>query len=236
VAEAQELEQNGFSFKGKHYQFKLSAFACDTPARSLTLNIKGHTGYFGCPKCIQQGDYEGRVVFLERNAPLRTNESFRNRIHEDHHNGDSILELLDLDMVLDFPVDPMHLVDLGVCRKLLLTWIRGPLERRLPKNLVEIISARLELLRDYIPREFARLSRSLKFIDRWKVTEFVLFVSYIGPVVLAGILSSRLFNNFLVLHVAVRILSSNKYCVDQNEYARKLLNLFVSECERIYIA
>jgi hypothetical protein len=47
-------------------------------------------------------------------------------------------------------VDPMHLVDLGVCRKLLLTWIRGPLERRLPKNFVEIISARLELLRDYI--------------------------------------------------------------------------------------
>ena len=78
-------------------------------------------------------------------------------------NGDSILKLLDLDMVLDFPVDPMHLVDLGVCRKLLLTWICGPLERRLPKNLVEIISARLELLRDYIPREFARLSRSLKF-------------------------------------------------------------------------
>ena len=149
-------------------------------------------------------------------------------------NGDSILKLLDLDMVLDFPVDPMHLVDLGVCRKLLLTWICGPLERRLPKNLVEIISARLELLRDYIPREFARLSRSLKFIDRWKATEFGLFVSYIGPVVLAGILSSRLFDNFLVLHVAVRILSSNKYCVDQNEYARKLLNLFVSECERIY--
>jgi hypothetical protein len=99
VAEAQELEQNGFSFKGKHYQFKMSAFACDTPARSFILNIKGHTGYFGCPKCIQQGDYEGRVVFLERNAPLRTYESFRNRIHEDHHNGDSILELLDLDMV-----------------------------------------------------------------------------------------------------------------------------------------
>lgn len=97
----------------------MSAFACDTPARSFILNIKGHTGYFGCPKCIQQGDYEGRVVFLERNAPLRTNESFRNRIHEDYHNGDSILELLDLDMVLDFPVDPMHLVDLGVCRKLL---------------------------------------------------------------------------------------------------------------------
>jgi hypothetical protein len=177
---------------------------------------------------------EGRVVFLERNAALRSDQSFRNRIHEDHHNGDSILEQLDIDMVLDFPVDPMHLVDLGVCRKLLLTWIRGPLERRISKNLIEIISARLELLRDFIPREFARLSRSLKFIDRWKATEFGLFISYIGPVVLAGILSGRMFNNFLVFHVAVRILSSNEYCFSQNEYARKLLHLFVAECQNIY--
>ncbi len=124
---------------------------------------------------------------LERNAAWRSDQSFRTRIHEDHHNGDSILEQLDIDMVLDFPVDPMHLVNLGVYRKLLLTWIRGPLERRISKNLIEIISARLELLRDFIPREFARLSRSLKFIDRWKVTEFGLFISYIGPVVIAGI-------------------------------------------------
>ena len=171
---------------------------------------------------------------LERNAAWRSDQSFRNRIHEDHHNGDSVLEQLDIDMVLDFPVDPMHLVDLGVCRKLLLTWIRGPPERRISKNLIEIISARLELLRDFIPREFARLSRSLKFIDRWKATEFGLFISYIGPVVLAGILSGRMFNNFLVFHVAVRILSSNEYCFSQNEYARKLLHLFVAECQNIY--
>jgi hypothetical protein len=66
-------------------------------------------------------------------SDLRKNESFRNREQEEHHNGDSPLEMLNLNMVLDFPIDPMHLIDLGVTRKLILTWIRGPLERRLPK-------------------------------------------------------------------------------------------------------
>ncbi len=59
------------------------------------------------------------MVFLECNSQLRSDDSFRRRQHEEHHNGDSILEELDIDKVLDFPIDPMHLVDLGVTRKLL---------------------------------------------------------------------------------------------------------------------
>lgn len=64
VAEAESLRQNGITLKGRQHGFRLKAFVCDTPARSYILNIKGHTAYFGCLKCIQQGDYEGRVVFF----------------------------------------------------------------------------------------------------------------------------------------------------------------------------
>ena len=235
ISEARDLREKGFSFKGRQHTLTISAFICDAPARSYVLNTKGHTGYFGCGRCIQQGEFEGRVVFLERDSTLRTDETFRNRIHEEHHHGESPLERIEyLDMVRDFPGDPMHLFDLGVTRKLFITWVRGPLPTRLHHSLVDVISSRLETLSEFIPREFARATRSLKFLDRFKATEFGLMNSCVGPVILRGILRNRLYNNFIVFHVAVRILSSFTYCVLHNDYARQLLNLFVEECQAIY--
>ncbi|XP_045025122.1 F-box and WD repeat domain-containing 11-B-like [Daphnia magna] len=43
----------------------------------------------------------------------RVYESFRKRFDPDHHNNYSCQEELDVDMVLDFPLDQMHLVDEG---------------------------------------------------------------------------------------------------------------------------
>ena len=65
---ARRFRQNGITLKGRQHGFRLKAFECDTPARSYILNIKGDTAYFECSKCIQQGDYEGRVIFLECNS------------------------------------------------------------------------------------------------------------------------------------------------------------------------
>ena len=63
--------------------------------------------------------YDGRLIFLDDDSPLRTDTSFRNREDEDHHTGRSILQALPIDMVKCFPLDYMHLVCLGVIRKLL---------------------------------------------------------------------------------------------------------------------
>ena len=70
-------------YKGRNHCFKVDGFICDAPARSFILCVKGHSGYFGCTKCIKQGEYIGRVVFLEHNAPARTDQSFRECQFED---------------------------------------------------------------------------------------------------------------------------------------------------------
>jgi hypothetical protein len=89
-------------------------------------------------------------VFLERDSTLRTDETFRNRIHEQHHHGESPLERIEyLDMVRDFPGNPIHLFDLGVTLKLFITWVRGPLPTRLHHSLVDVISSRLETLSEF---------------------------------------------------------------------------------------
>lgn len=46
--------------------------------------------------------------------PRRTDESFRNKIDEDHHKEDTPLTELSVNMVEDFIVaDSLHLFDLG---------------------------------------------------------------------------------------------------------------------------
>lgn len=72
-----------------------------SPARSFVTCTKGHNDYFGCSKCIVEEDYENRrMLFLDQNCPLRTNESFKLRENPEHHIGISIFKKISLPMVL----------------------------------------------------------------------------------------------------------------------------------------
>ena len=119
-------------------------------------SIKIHTGYESCPKCEVYGEWIGRVVLLETGSTLRTDESFRNKTQEGHHKGTSILEQLDIDMIRTFAIYYMHCVCLGVMRKLLWLWIRGPLATRIGRQNIYFISKALEDLVNFISSDFAR--------------------------------------------------------------------------------
>lgn len=108
---------------------------CDAPARAFITYTKNHTGYFSCPKCTQEEDYIKAMVFLETHNTLRTNESFKNRTQPEHHTGDSILEKLPIGMISQIPLDYMHLVCLGVTKRLLQFWRSGK-NLLLPKECV----------------------------------------------------------------------------------------------------
>lgn len=69
------------------------------------------------------------MVFPETNAPLRTDADFRSGVYENHHKFRSILEnVYGLDMIKHFPIgDALHLIDLGITKRLLLGWKAGSL-------------------------------------------------------------------------------------------------------------
>jgi len=67
----------------------------------------------------------------------------------------------------------------------------------------------------------------LEDYTQWKATEFRQFLLYIGPVILQKELQAEIFNHFVCLHVAVRILCQKS--TKDIEYAEKLLKYFV-EC------
>jgi len=56
----------------------------------------------------------------EEEAPLRTDESVANQDDENHHKGETPLRKITEKLVSEFPLEPMHLVYLGVFRRFFL--------------------------------------------------------------------------------------------------------------------
>lgn len=229
------ISQTGIIVSNKKYTVTLNAILCDAPAKSFITYTKSHTGYFSCSKCIQEGDFvRNRVVFLETDSMVRTDETFKNRQHIEHHIGDSILEKLAIGMVSQIPLDYMHLVCLGVVKRLLQLWVKGNRDVRLSLEAINSISHYLITLRSFIPVEFARKPRSLNDIDKWKATECRQFLLYTGIVIMKLVLPTNCYNHFLSLSIAIRILTDEQLCVSFNTYAKSLLLYFVSNYGNIY--
>jgi len=229
--EAIILTTHGITINDHTYPFKSNAFICDVPAKSFITFTKGHSGYYSCSKCTVKGEYIHNRIYYPylNNFLLRTNNDFRLKLQRDHHTGTSILESIPtIDMVEDFPSDPMHLLYLGIVRKLIVNlWCFGTPRSKLSFNEMCEISKMLEIQKVNIPYEINRKTRSLFECKRWKATEFRTFLLYTGPVVLKSILNYNKYINFLTLHVAVTIFSNSKHISCYSDYAKSLLEYFV---------
>jgi hypothetical protein len=234
VAECKSLVSNGLTVCNELFTVELNSFVCDAPARAMVKNIKGHSGYFGCDKCKQEGEWHGKVTFPLTNAPLRNDLEFDEMIDEEHHLGPSPLQSLPLGLVTGFPLDYMHLVCLGVMRRMLLCWVKGPLSTRLGTVKANLLSTNLISLIPHIPREFSRKPRSLVELLHWKATELRQFSLYTGPVALQNVLSAPLYEHFLLLSVGISLLINPKWCVKQCEYSKNLLITFVNNMKILY--
>lgn len=234
VEEMQTLEQNGLLFNGRHIEIGILNCICDAVAKALIKQIKGHTGYYGCDKCTQPGVWlNNRMSFPEVRAPLRTDDMFSQMADEDHHIGHCPLQDINIGLVSQFPADPMHLVFLGVVKKLILLMMKGPLTVRLSNHMVNTISEALVSFAPYIPKEFARKGRALSEVDRWKATEFKNFLLFTGPVAFKGVISEEAYNNFIMLHVAISILSGDDISGELCDY---MLNSFSSHLYKTFLA
>lgn len=229
------LQNNTVKIEELEVIIRVRSFICDTPAKTFITGTKGHTGYFGCSKCVQEGTHiDRRMCFTESNAELRTDDGFSLRKQTEHHLFDPILEKIGMGMVSQFPLDYLHLVCLGVMKKLLTLWSEGPLECRLSNSMIEKINERLASAEFSRPAEFSRNIRGLETFKRWKATELRTFLLYTGPVVLKNILSNKVYNHFLLFHSAIRILEHETFHKKFIELARDLLLNFVEKFKIMY--
>lgn len=159
-------------------------------------------------------------MFPMLHCPLRTDLKFRQKQYGKHHSGQDspILKLPEFDMIKDFVVaDSLHLLELGVMKRLLTGWRDGTLgyEGKLPAIKIQELSD--SILKIKLPQEIHRQMRGLDCLAFWKGTEWHSFLNYVGIVVLKDIIDDKLYNHFLLLFIAVRLCST--------EYFRKWLPL-----------
>lgn len=207
VEEAIFLTNHGFTFQNKYYLFKIKGFICDAPAKSFVKCVKGHTGYFSCTKCTQEGEFfKNRMCFPDTDFVLRTHDEFLNQTQVEHHTGTTILlEIPQLCLISSFPLDYMHLHCLGIMKKMILLWLNGKPPFKLSAFKIAQISENLINQSKNIPVEFWRKPRKLEEANRWKATEFRQFLLYSGIIVLQGVLPRRYYGNFLALQLSTFI-------------------------------
>lgn len=238
INEMCKIMEKGFAFENKIFNVKLRSFICDAPARSFLLNVKGHTGYYSCVKCIQKGEYfKNKVVFQSPENELRTDESFRQKSHPEHHNNllPIPLEKLKIDIVESISLDYMHIVCLGVMKTLLNAWTRVKGEDySLTTHKIKQLNEKLLSLNTCITKEFARKPRNISEVDKWKATELRQFLLYTGQFVLKGILSDSRYDHFLLLSLALRLLVDKDSCLQYNQKAKDYLNKFVQDVPLLY--
>jgi hypothetical protein len=232
ITELKTFKTNKIFLNGVAYGIIIKCVIADTPARNYIKQSAAFNGYYGCERCTHKGTWVGRVIFKDLDSPLRSNSDFRNKCELGHHHGDSPFLEIDINLVNDFVLDYMHLVCLGIMKKLLHCWIKGPLPHKVGRHLISVVSEFLLEFRKRIPSEFNRKCRSLSEIEFWKATEYRMFLLYLGPVILKNILSVEKYCHFLKLSVAIRILvSENKLWYN---FARSLLRQFVQEISILY--
>ena len=167
IIEANSVAQEGVEIDDFKFVATISSFICDAPARAFLKQIKGHTAYFGCERCVQKGSHiDSKMTFPSSEAVKRKDDEFSVMVYTEHQLKLSPLQELHIGLVSSFVLDSMHLVYLGVTRRLMSRWIKGPRATKLSHLQLDIISSKLVQLARYIPSEFARKPRSLHELDR----------------------------------------------------------------------
>ena len=177
----------------------LKYICADAPMRSFLRNQKAHTAKLGCDYCYGKATHQNRPIWgLDTmNCEDRTWE----RVQEDYakvaarearfadygYNGRS--EVLDylphFDIVQCIPVDPMHLLYLGVARAMFeLLFAVGDTR---PTNLNDAPLQKTKKLDDAmahvkVPTEFPRRPRAVDF-KNWKASEWRNLVLVYFPIV-----------------------------------------------------
>jgi len=209
VDDINELHNNGIKTNGKQFKVIIDVLCCELSHLYCKLRAM-------LVSLLVQGNNEGKYLlnritfpYTSDNQPSkRTHQNYISRSDEEYHIGNtSILVTVPyFDVVADFSMDYQHLICLGVVRKIIYLWMKGPVTVRYPSWKIEEISKTLVGLRKNIPYEMNRKPRSLALLKNWKATEFRTFLLYLGSSATKSVISKEHWKNFFDLSLGMIIL------------------------------
>ena len=235
INDVEDLHQNGYMRGENMYGFRIRNYILDAPARSLIKCCVGHGGYGACEKCTVPGEnVNDRIVYLDLDAPLRSDLSFSQQEDRLHHISRPPLERLGTGMVSQFRLDGFHLVWHGVFKRFveaLITWV-GPW--KLSLNAVNAISEVLIFLAEFCPSDFCRPPRNLNDWKLYKATEERRMCLYDGLLVLRDQVDENVYKLYLLLEAAMYILCSPVFVVTHWEFAEQCLRTFIQHAAVVF--
>jgi hypothetical protein len=236
VNEVQSLEGR-LEIEGRSVEFSIRAYCCDAPARSFLASVRYHTAKKGCSKCFQIGQrVDSTMTFQNHVVGCRTDASYKSRSDPGFHSvafldKEHPLERIGVGMISQVPLEPLHLLDLGIMKKLLGLFIPNLSKQYFATNELLAKTERHHLsITIFVPSEFGRSPREFIEFSRLKGVEGRLWLVYTGPVTLKDTLRPEFYQSFLKLHIAVRFLYMSK----ELDLAEKMLESFVQDFGPIF--
>ena len=244
VQEVLALTVDGLELSGRLFRVTIHSFVCDAPARQYLKKVIAHSGFYSCERCVVRG--ESGPKFVETRCTLRDDASFRAHLYDYHQKDGSLSPLtqLPLDMIAQFPLDYMHLVLLGVVRRMIRLWL-GTTDfkvtafssnfRLCAKRNDKKIRDRVTLCSDHITSEFQRRPRQMDENKYFKAHEFRTLLCYTIPFIFRGVFNNdQVYTHFLLLVVSFRIMLGKKPTPNLVRYVRDLLHRFVVQVQQLY--
>lgn len=224
VDELIKLFHKGFDHNCKHYIVMLDFLCCDAPAKAKALKLRGHTGFSSCSKCMVKGVYINYTTcFPDFKALKRTDDEELLKTKAIWKNVPNYR------FVTDTILDYMHLVCLGITKRLLQFWVEGNKYQNLGGSVIKAINAALANLQEYIPCDFVRCCDDLEFVSAWKATQFRQFLLYQGILALKNNVPKEIYKMFIHLSFGIRILCSNKTHLYStgNKLLKEFIQMFI---------
>lgn len=167
-------------------------------------------------------------------STLRTDESFENQCDKDHHLGVSPLLRLGTKMISQIPLDIMHLCYIGVSKRLHSLLLQKKAGRfKLPLIDVEKLDNLCLFLYQFCPSEFASKPRPLSQYKLFKATEWRRLLLYDGFLVNKSHKHKEVYECYLLIACAMRILLDSKMRLEFSDDAHELLVNFVKRSYRV---
>ncbi|CAH0558730.1 unnamed protein product [Brassicogethes aeneus] len=236
VAEITTVTENGgINFQNRLIPVHIRCFIADAPARAFALNHFGHMSCDACSKCSVEGNgHLGPTVFLGVEHNPRTDENYRNLVYDGHQKGSSPLSAI-MGLVTQVPFECMHLIYLGVTKKILSAILEGKYAHtRLNARKINILNARMQIIRDYCSSDFGRRPAPLSKYSRFKATEFRQFLLYTACAVLQNVISDECYRHFMLLSCVTRLLSFVEIEEEHFVFCENALKSFVQMAKILY--
>ena len=235
-----EIRKDGINFEEHVINLGKVLFIADTPARCFIQCISGHNSYHGCGWCRQIGTYNRdhhRMTFCLIKDEKRSDNLYK--LFQES-NQLSLSPLADIvPLYSNFPPDYMHIVCLGVVRKLLHFYSTSQKGMRMLCKLsprqIDVLNNRITSFVQYIPREFQRKPRTFSDLEFFKASEFRSFLLYVGPYCFKSVLAEPYYEHFLLLHFAMYVFVSNSH-TSLYEHANTCIERFVAQSPQLYHA